>query len=148
MKAVTLLLALLCLASIPVSAKEEKTPAPAREPVIVLEPLKIHGSPIISYAIDITVYGDPETKKVNRIFIARVLPDTDADKAGLQAGDEIVKLDGKSVKEFDAVVSIDSPLGKILLNRDPGEPLRLEVITRRPQQFTLRAQRGTPFIPR
>lgn len=148
MKAVPLLLALVCLAT--VSGKNESPPAaPAQDKVLVLEPLKIHGSPIISFAIDITVYATPETKKVNRIFISRVLPDTDAEKAGLKAGDEIVKLDGVPVKEFDAVVSVESPLGRVLLNRDPGVPLKLEVITRRTEQFTLRAQRGLlPGLPR
>lgn len=146
MKAAPLLLALLCLA--PLSAKDKAPSPPVGDKILVLEPLKIQGSPIISFAIDITVYADPETKKVSRIFIARVLPDTDADKAGLKAGDEIVKMDGTAVKDFDAVVSIDSPLGKTLLNRAVGDPLRLEVITRRTEQFTLRAQRGTPFIPR
>jgi len=144
MKAVsfTLLLTFVCLAA--VSGEDKKTPTPENEKVIVLEPFKIKGSPVISFAIDITVYADPETKKVNRIFISRVLPDSDAEKAGLQAGDEIVKLDGITVKELDAVVSINSPLGRIFLNRRPGEPLKLEVLTRRAEQFTLHAQRENP----
>ncbi len=147
MKVVPLLLALLCIAHTPLSAAEAPpSPAP-QDPVLVLEPLKIHGSPIISYAIDMSVFADPKTKLVSRIFITRVLPGTDAERAGLQAGDEIVKLDGKSVKEFDAVISMESPLGEIFLNRDPGEPLRLEVITRRTQHFTLRAQRDDPLTP-
>lgn len=142
MKTASLLLALVCLAT--VWGKEEKPPAEASDKVLVLEPVKIKGSPIISFAIDIAVYADPKTKKVNRIFISRVHPDTDAEKAGLQPGDEIVKLDGVSVKELDCEVSRESALGRIFLNRTPGDPLKLEALTRRPQQFVLRAQREIP----
>jgi S1-C subfamily serine protease len=148
MKAVFFLPILLTVTS--ASSREKSPPPPTSEKVLVLDPIKIHGSPIISFAIDIAVYADPDTKKVDRIFIKRVLPDTDAERAGLQAGDEIVKLDDVAVKEFDAVVSVETPLGKILLNRRPGEPLKLEVIARRTQQFTVRAQRewAGPRLPR
>ena len=144
MKVASVLLALVCLA--PVAGKEKDRPPPplADDKIVVLEPFKVTGSPIISFAIDIVVYGNPKTKKVNRIFIDRVVPDTDAERAGLQAGDEIVKLDGVAVKDMDAEVSRDSGLGKIFLNRTPGEPLKLEVITRRTEHFTLRAQRDRP----
>jgi S1-C subfamily serine protease len=141
MKPVPLLLTLLCVVSLPGKDPIE----PADRKVVVLEPLVIREKPIISYAIDITVYADPATKKVSRIFIARVLPGTDAEKAGLQAGDEIVSLGGTPVKELDARVAPDSALGRLFLNREPGEALDLEVVTHRTQKFTLRAQRGTPW---
>jgi predicted metalloprotease with PDZ domain len=142
MKAASLLLTLVCVAAAP--AKDKNPPAPPNDKVLVLEPVKIQGSPIISFAIDITVYADPKTKKVNRIFVSHVHPNSDAEKAGLQAGDEIVKLDGVAVKELDSKVSRDSALGRIFLNRTPGEPLRLEALTRRPQQFVIKAQRNLP----
>lgn len=143
MKPLPVLLALACLT--PAPGKEKNPPAPANEKILVLDPIKIQGSPIISYAIDISVYADPKTKKVNRIFITRVIPGTDAERAGLQAGDEIVRLDGVAVKELDSEVSVRSPLGRIFLNRRPGEPLNLVVLTRRPEKVTLQAQRGSPL---
>ena len=139
------LLTLLCLAT--VSAKDNNPPTPVNDKIIVLEPYVIHGSPIISFAIDITVYGDPTTKKVSRIFISRVLPGTDAENAGLKAGDEIVKADGVAVNELDGVVTVSSALGRIFLNRRPGEALKLEVLTRRAEQVTLLAQRDSLPIP-
>lgn len=142
MKAAFLPLALLCVAT--VVAKEKNPPIAVEEKVVVLDPVKITGSPVISFSIDIVVYAEPKTKKVNRIFIERVLPDSDAERAGLQQGDEIVKLDGVAAKEFDAAVSIETPLGQKLLKRTPGESLKIEVVTRRTQQFTLRAQREMP----
>jgi hypothetical protein len=145
MKVATVLLSLVCLVTL--SGKDKSPPIPVENKIVVLEPIKIQGSPIISFAIDITIYAQPKTRKVDRIFIARVLPDSDAERAGLQKGDEIVKLDGVSVKEYDAIVSIESPLGRVLLNRTPGDPLKMEVIARRPQSFTLRAQRPPLIMP-
>ncbi len=58
-------------------------------------------------------------------------------------GDEIVKLGGVTVTEFDSQVARDSPLGRIFLNRTPGEPLDLEVLVRRPEKITLRTTRGS-----
>lgn len=111
--------------------------------MVILEPMKITGTPIISYAIDIWIYQDPATKKVDRIFISKVWPNTDAAAAGLQVGDEILRIDGVPVKDFPAAVSVDSRLGKLFLNRRPGDPLKLEVLTRRAENVTLRAQRPT-----
>jgi membrane-associated protease RseP (regulator of RpoE activity) len=133
-----LLPAALAAEAAPTEAKDRE-----RDKVLVLEPMKIKGSPLISFAVDIAVYMNPATRKVDRIFIIRVREKTDAEEAGLQIGDEIVKLDGIPVKEFDAVVSAESPLGQILLSRKPGEQLKLEVITRRTEKITLQAQRPT-----
>ncbi len=140
MKIAAVLTALACCAALAAA----EAPPPAKEKVIELEPMRVHENPLISFAIDVTIYADPATNKVMHIIIKRVLPDTDAEQAGLQAGDEIVKLDGLAVNELDARVAPDSPLGRIFLNRDPGEPLKLDVITHRPAKFTLRAQRGMP----
>jgi len=140
MKALLPLLGLLCVA--PVVAKE-KSPPPPKDKVVVLEPLKVAGTPIISYAVDIRIYADPGGNKVDRIFITRVWEASDAEASGVQAGDEIVKLDGKPVKEFEARVSVNSPLGQLLLNRKPGDALKLELLTHRTENVTLRAQRTT-----
>ena len=127
MKAASLLLALVCLATL--SGKDKIPPVVANEKVLVLEPFKVNESPLISYAIDIAVYAEPKTKTVTRIFITRVLEDTDAARAGLQPGDEIVSLDGVPVKGMEARVGPDSALGRFLLNRDHGEKLNFEIIT-------------------
>ena len=144
MKLLPVLLALLVL--VPAFGKE--APPAADDKVLKLDPLKIHENAIIAFAVNIVIYVEPETKKVTHIFITKVHPGTDADKAGLQEGDEIVKLDGEPVKGLDPRIVKDSPLGRILLNRTPGEPLNLEVITHRKQELTLRAQRDLPAYAR
>lgn len=144
MKLLPVLLALLVL--VPAFGKE--APPAADDTVLKLDPLKIHENAIIAFAVNIVIYVEPDTKKVTHIFITKVHPGTDADKAGLQEGDEIVKLDGEPVKGLDPRIVKDSPLGRILLNRPPGEPLNLEVITHRKQELTLRAQRDLPAYAR
>jgi len=140
MKPLLAILGLLLLAP----AHGNETPPPAEDPVLKLDPLKIHDNAIISFAVDIVIYVEPDNKKVTHVFITKVRPGTDAEQAGLQPGDEIVKLDGQPVKGLDPRIGKDSPLGRILLNRTPGEPLKLEIITHRTQDFTLRANRGSP----
>ena len=139
MKVASALLALLCLAT--VSAKDKEPDPPAKDRIVVLEPFVVKGKPIICFAIDLRLYMDPDTKKVDRMFITRVREGTDADRAGLEPGDEVVKLDGIGVQEYDARVAPDSPLGRLLLNRTPGEPLKFEIITHRTEKITLHAQR-------
>lgn len=146
MKAVSVLLVLVCFVT--ASGKDKAPPVVANEKVLVLEPFKVNETPLISYAIDIAIYVDPKTKKVTRIFITRVIEDTDAERAGLKPGDEIVSLDGVPVKGMEPKVGPDSPLGQFLLNRDHGERLNFEIITHRTENITLRAQRGIPGIPR
>ena len=131
---------LLPLTLVPV--RGQTPPPPAKEKPLELEPMKIHEKPIISFAVDIAIYTGTDNKAVSRIFITRVLPDTDAERAGLRQGDEILKLDGTPVKGMDPVVAAGSPLGRLLLNRPPGDTMRFEVFTRRVQDHTLRAING------
>jgi len=144
MKLLPVLLVLLAL--VPASSKEAE-PIPD-DKLLKLDPLKIHENAIISFALDIVIYVDPQDRKVSHIFITKVAHGSDAEKAGLQPGDEIVKLDGEPVKGQDPRVLKDSPLGRLLLNRSPSEFLKFEIIAHRTQEFTLRAQRDLLPIAR
>ena len=138
-----LLLPLVVLALLsPLSAKDKKPPALAGDEVVVLDPFKVRGTATSNFAIDIRILVSTDTGKVFKIVIAKVYEDTDAADLGLQAGDEIFKIDGVSVEGMDPKIDIASQIGMIFLNRHPGDTLRLEVITRRTQKVTLRAQLG------
>ncbi len=139
MKAVPALLALLCV--VPVWAKEKPGP---KDPKVVLETFRINTDPISSFAFDLRIYSDPKTKKVTRMFVGRVQSDTDAERLGLRENDEIIKVDGMEVKGMEARLSQGSQLGALFLNREPGEPLNLEVITTRTVKLTVRAQKIHP----
>jgi hypothetical protein len=134
------LLLLVALLSVVVAAAAATSPT-KDEKLLILDPMVIRTEPVGSFAIEIGITINPDTKKVDRMFITGVREASDADDAGLQTGDEILKLDGRPVQEFDAVLRKDSPLGRILRDRDPGDPLKLEIRVRRIQAYTLRAQK-------
>ena len=136
MKSIRLLAALL----FPVLLLAADKPSEKGEQILVLDPMMIRSVPIGSYAINVGIMINSDTKKVDRMFVTGVQEKTDADEAGLQAGDEILKLDGRSVKEFDASLRKDAPLNRILMDRDFGEPLKLAILVRRTETVTLRAQ--------
>jgi S1-C subfamily serine protease len=123
-----------------VSLAADKSPT-TEDKLLILDPMVIRTEPVGSYAIEIGITINADTKKVDRMFITGVREDSDADRAGLQSGDEILKLDGRAVQEFDAIFRKDSPLGRILRDRDPGDPLKLEIRVRRTQTCTLKAQK-------
>ena len=135
MKLAPLLLAVALLS--PVIAKDKP---PEDNEVFVLDPFKVKGNASSNFAIDIQVIVNAATKKVAQIKITHVYEDTDASDLGLQAGDEIVKIDGVLVDGMESKVDLNSQIGQIFLNRRPGDALRLEVVTRRTQKITLRAQ--------
>lgn len=62
-------------------------------------------------------------------LIRRVIPDSPADKAGLEAGDQITAVDGKPVQ-------VDQSLAEIIHAQQPGDEIILEVL--RPGEDTSR----------
>jgi C-terminal processing protease CtpA/Prc len=123
----------------------DKAPASPENEVLVLEPMKVHGTATSSFSIYIRIVITPDTRKVMKIFITRVVEDGDAAEAGLEAGDEIVKIDGLPVEGMDSRLDPSSLLGRTLMNRRPGAPLRLELRTLRTEKVTLHAQSEAPL---
>jgi serine protease Do len=63
------------------------------------------------------VQGEPEAKDAK---IAKVYPNTPAEKAGLQTGDVILKFDGHEITDF-------ASLSKLVGDQAPGDKVKLEV---------------------
>lgn len=138
--ACTVLLPLLLVGSL---SAAEKVPDAPEGKVVTLDSYDVRGRPVSSFPITIQVQYSAELKKT-RLVIIYVTPDSDADRQGLRAGDDIVKIGGQPVEDMDPRVAKDSPIGKIFLNRKPGDRLDLEVVTHRTKSVTLRA---SPAIP-
>jgi C-terminal processing protease CtpA/Prc len=124
---------------VPLFAEEEAVQAPTDSKVVVLKPLKVQGTATGDFAIDVRIIVDGQTKKVRQMLITRVTEHSDAAALGLQAGDEILKIDGVPVAGMDSTIAKDSQLGKIFLNREPGDTLKLEVAMNRTRTITLHA---------
>ena len=110
----------------------------AGEKAVILEPFSVHGTAQSDFGIDIRIYIDAATKQVESIFITKIIEGSDADDLDLKVGDQILKIDRIPVKGMDSKVSKNSALGRILLNRTPGDLLELEISAKRPGNLTLR----------
>jgi serine protease Do len=63
------------------------------------------------------VQGEPDVKEAR---IAKVFPNTPAEKAGIRVGDLVVEFDGKPIEEFAA-------LSKLVADRAPGDKVKVKV---------------------
>jgi C-terminal processing protease CtpA/Prc len=106
---------------------------------VTLDAYKFTDQAIGSFTIAIRTAREADSRKT-RIFIIEVAAASDAEGSDLRVGDEIVKIGGVPVENMDPLVTKETELGKIFLNRKPGAPLELEVVTRRTKQVTLRAR--------
>lgn len=133
-------LACVCLAALLPGLLSAKEKTPPKDPgeIVTLDAYRVSGKAIGNFCIAIRILHNAEHKKT-KLFIIDVSEHSDAEKLGLQVGDEIVKIGGVPVEDMDPRVTKDSPLGKIFLNRTPGDTVDLEVVTRRTKQVTLRA---------
>ena len=135
-------LASLALSLALLAAGFAKDKPPVSEETLVLDPIKVRGNATSNFAIDIQIVVSPQTNKVITIRIAKVFENSDAADLDLQVGDLIVKVDGVPVEGMDPKIDFRSEIGKIFLNRKPGDTLKLEVLTRRIRDVTLRAHAG------
>lgn len=135
--------ALLALLLLP-AFSPARAAAPAKAPPVKLAPFVVKSDPVNSYAFDLLVNIDKATRKIMRLTITGVQADSDAARAGLQPGDQIVKINGQDVTSLSPQTGPDSELNRLLLNRPPGESLRLEVLTKRTLSVTLHAAEPAP----
>ncbi len=130
------------------AAQVEKSAPPAAEPaekVVVMDAFKVQGNAVGNFAITVQVFIDKDTDRM-KLIISKVAPGSDAERLGLMPSDEIVKIGGLTVADMEPEVGRDSPLGKLLLNRNSGDILDLEVVSHRPRAVKLRASSWTGVI--
>jgi carboxyl-terminal processing protease len=72
--------------------------------------------------IGIQLLTDPNPKNHNRLIVVSPMYDTPAYEAGVQAGDVIVKIDGKSTENMRVSDAVD------LITGDPGQKIVLSVL--------------------
>ncbi|MEO6994156.1 MAG: PDZ domain-containing protein [Lacunisphaera sp.] len=110
----------------------------AGDKAVVLEPFSVHGTAQSDFGIDVRIYLETATKRVESIFITGIIEGSDAADLDLKVGDQIMKIDGVPVKGMDSEVSKNSALGRILLNRTRGDELDLEITGKRARNITMR----------
>ncbi len=131
------MLPLAALLSLPLLAISD--PRPAVESEVLLKPFVVKSDPINSYAFALTVSVDTSTKKIARLIITAVGEDSDAERAGLRNGDEIVRINGLPVSDLNPDLGPNGQFHQWLINRPVGEKLNIEVVTKRTMRVTLNA---------
>lgn len=139
-----LLFLLVLLGSLGPLLRASDTP-PTDGTVTKLEPFKVKDDPINSFGFDLLLYQDRKTKKVTHLFFGEIKAGSSAHDLDILPGDQIVKINGRPVTEFAAKIDRDSELGKLLLARQPGEPLDLEIIRHRRETVTVKARPVSRF---
>lgn len=110
---------------------------PPGDPITQLPPFKVHDDPINSFGFDLAVYWDRATRKVTRVFIGKIHENSAAAALDVQPGDEIRRINGRPVTEFDAGIGAGTELGEVFLDRRPGAKLDLDIIRHRPGRITV-----------
>jgi S1-C subfamily serine protease len=113
--------------------------------VTKLAPFTVKDDPINSFGFDLNIYQDRKTKKITRIFFGEIKPGSSAEELDILPGDQIVKINGRPVTDFPARIDAGSELGKLLLAREPGEKLDLEIVRHRRETVTVQARSVSRF---
>lgn len=139
-----LLLSILMLGASPASAADA-APGPG-EAVEVLPPIKVKGEVECSFGFAVTMFRNPKTRKVDRLFVGKMSRSSPAAKLGLKPGDEILSLNGKKVRGMDGEAKQGAELFTLLCNRTPGDTVEFEVVLDaqdRVQHLTLKAVKSS-----
>jgi hypothetical protein len=117
--------------------------APQPPDVVALAPVRVKGIPVSDFPISLEIIRNPAGDRVAEIVVSDVPAGSATEQAGVRVGDAIVAIDGRKTGDFAAGLGKDDELGRIFLNRTPGETVRLEIQpadSRKPFSVTLRAQ--------
>lgn len=125
----------------------DTTPPAAGDKVVKLDPFKVRDDPFNSFGFDLRIYYDKKTNRVARIFVGNIQENSAAAELDLQPGDELVTINGRAVAGFSAGVTQGTELGKLFLDRKPGDTLDLGIIRHRPGQITVTAGNPTRLLP-
>lgn len=120
----------------------------SKDPV-TLEPYTVNDSPLISYPISFKVTRDRKANHVNEIIVSEVPEDSLTEKAGVKPGDRVIRINGRPAESFTAGVTRESELGKIFIDRPPGETVQLELLAagdRKPFSITLESESVTSIL--
>ena len=117
--------------------------APQPPGVVALAPVRVKGVPVSDFPISLEVIRNPAGDRVERIVVSDVPAESAIEQAGVRVGDAIVAIDGRKTEDFAAGLGKDDELGRIFLNRTPGDTVKLEIQPAdagKPFSVTLRAQ--------
>ncbi len=119
------------------SGAEASPPKP--EDSIILPKYQVKGEAVCPFGIGVAGSREADTHRIKRLFITEVTVGSEAERLGLQAGDEILSINGRKVAGMDGTKQAGSELFELLVNQAPGQTVALEVIVHRVKNLNLTA---------
>jgi S1-C subfamily serine protease len=92
----------------------------------VLEPYVVRSTAVTPFQITLRVSSD-KNGRVAGISVSGVPTGSRTERLGVRAGDRILSIDGRPVREFASALGRDSELGRKFLERSDGDRIRLEL---------------------
>lgn len=115
--------------------------------VIKLDSIRIKDTPLSKFPISIDVLRSLGSNRVSEITVSDVHAGSAAERDGIRVGDKIISVNSRKTQDFAVGVGKDSELGRIFLNRDPGDEVKLELVSaesKKPYAVTLRVPSIVP----
>lgn len=106
---------------------------------IALPKYQVKGETVCPFGIGIAGTREAGTHKMKRLFITDVTSGSEAERLGLEAGDEILSINGKKVAGMDGTKQAGAELFEQLVNQAPGQTVALEVVVHSVKNLTLTA---------
>jgi PDZ domain len=118
--------------------------------VVGMEPVHVKDTPLTSFPISLEIVPDYATDRIVRILVNEVPEGSITERAGVKVGDEIIAINGRKITDFKVGVGKDSEIGRIFLNREPGDMVDLELMAHTPgrksRTVTLRVSSQAGFF--
>ncbi len=96
---------------------------------VALRPVRIRGNPLTNFPFSLQIRWSETSDRITAITVTSVPENSESARAGIRAGDTIVAIDGRKVEDFPAGVGQHDELGRIFVNRHPGDAVSLEIRT-------------------
>jgi hypothetical protein len=126
-------------AAVPSAFDILRKPASPPAGIVSLPPFRVKDTPLSKFPITFDVIRTGDSKRVSEIIVTALTEGSSVEREGtIQVGDRIIAINGRKTQEFAAGVEKDSELGRIFLNRGPGDQVELELLSPRwPKPYTV-----------
>jgi len=93
---------------------------------VAMTPYVVKDVPISDFPIGFDVLR--QGNRITEVIVNLVPPGSTTDRAGVKIGDAIVAINGRKVVDYATGVGKESEIGRIFLNRKPGDEVALEIL--------------------
>lgn len=94
---------------------------------VAMDAYTVKNTPVSDFPLSIDIERSPDNARVATITVSGVPADSTTERAGVQQGDVVLSINGRKSTDYAAGVGKDTELGRIFLNRSPGDEIVLEI---------------------